>query len=124
MRALVWVGSSLDDYKAFPEAIQDDMGYALYLAQEGDKPPQAKPLKGFRGAGILEIAEDDMSGTYRAIYTVQLTTAVYVLHAFQKKSRHGIATPREHIERVKAHLRLAEEIDVERLRASKETTDG
>lgn len=116
MRDLIWVGSSLDDYKAFPDTVQDDMGYALYLAQEGDKPPQAKSLKGFRGAGVLEIAEDDASGTYRAIYTVQLTTAVYVLHAFQKKSRHGIATPQEHIERVKARLRLAEEIDAERLR--------
>lgn len=116
MRGLIWVGSSLDDYKAFPDAVQDDMGYALYLAQEGDKPPQAKPLKGFRGAGVLEITEDDASGTYRAIYTVQLATAVYVLHAFQKKSHRGIATPQEHIERVKARLRLAEEIDAERLR--------
>lgn len=125
MRDLIWVGSSLDDYKAFPDAIQDDMGYALYLAQEGEKPPQAKPLKGFKGAGVLEIVESDAGGTYRAIYTVQLTTAIYVLHAFQKKSRHDSATPQEHIERIKVRLRLAAQIDAEHARSQKEeTTNG
>ncbi len=120
MRELVWVGSSLDDYKEFPETIQDDMGYALYLAQEGEKPPQAKPLKGFGGAGVLEVVADDAGGTYRAVYTVRLKTAVYVLHVFQKKSRRGIATPEEHIERVRVRLRLAEQIDTARTRTVQE----
>lgn len=120
MRELIWVGSSLDDYKVFPATVQDDMGYALYLVQEGEKPPRAKPLKGFKGAGVLEIVDDDESGTYRTVYTVQLSTAVYVLHAFQKKSRQGIATPREHIERVRVRLGAAEEIDAVRVQAQRE----
>ncbi len=120
MRELVWVGSSLDDYKEFHETIQDDMGYALYLAQEGEKPPQAKPLKGFGGAGVLEVVADDAGGTYRAVYTVRLKTAVYVLHVFQKKSRRSIATPEEHIERVRVRLRLAEQIDTARTRTVEE----
>lgn len=85
------------------------MGYALYLAQVGDKHPDAKPLKGFGGAGVVEAIDDFASDTYRAVYTVRFSNAVYVLHAFQKKSRHGIATPKYEMETIRARLRRAEE---------------
>ena len=114
MRELIWVGSSLDDYKAFPDAVQDDMGYALYLAQEGEKPPQAKPLKGFKGVGVLEIVENDESGTYRAVYTVKFGKSVYVLHCFQKKSTKGIATPKPDFDKIYARLKAAEAHSKER----------
>ncbi len=85
--------------KAMPEDVQDTFGFALYLAQLGEKHPDAKPMKGFTGAGVLEIVEDYSSDTYRAVYTVRFADAVYVLHVFQKKSKHGIATPTEEIEK-------------------------
>lgn len=94
-----------------PDDVIDVFGYALYLAQTGGKHDQAKPLKGFGSAGILEVVEDDDGNTYRAIYTVRFKSAVYVLHCFQKKSRQGIATPRQEIELIKARMKRAEEID-------------
>ncbi|HEY9641076.1 MAG TPA: type II toxin-antitoxin system RelE/ParE family toxin, partial [Coleofasciculaceae cyanobacterium] len=93
-----WVGSSLDDLKEFPEDVRQTVGYALYLAQCGEKHPSAKPLKGFRGTGVLEVVEDFDGDTYRAVYTVKLAGVVYVLHAFQKKSKQGIATPKQDID--------------------------
>ncbi|MGC8493004.1 MAG: type II toxin-antitoxin system RelE/ParE family toxin [Syntrophobacteraceae bacterium] len=96
--------------KAMPESVQDVFGFALYLAQLGEKHPDAKPLKGFSGAGVLEIIENLSSDTYRAVYTVRYDDAVYVLHVFQKKSKHGIATPKEEIEIVKTRLKMLEEI--------------
>ena len=105
-----WVGSSHKDMKAMPEEVQDTFGFALYLAQLGEKHPDAKPMKGFTGAGVLEIVEDYSSDTYRAVYTVRFADAVYVLHVFQKKSKHGIATPKEEIEKVKSRLKIAEEM--------------
>lgn len=85
------------------------MGYALYQAQLGLKAPSAKPLRGFGGAGILEIVEDHHTDTYRAVYTVKFSKSVYVLHAFQKKSRKGIATPKADIDLIRQRLRAAEE---------------
>lgn len=85
------------------------MGYSLYLSQCGEKHPSAKPLKGFRGAGVLEVVEEFDGDTYRAIYTVKLAGVIYVLHAFQKKSKHGIATPKQDIELVEARLKRAKE---------------
>lgn len=85
------------------------MGYALYQAQVGRKAPSAKPLAGFGGAGILEIVEDHQTDTYRAVYTVKFSELVYVLHAFQKKSKKGIATPKPDIDLIKKRLRVAEE---------------
>ena len=85
------------------------MGYALYLAQTGGKSPDAKPLKGFGGSGVLEIVEDHEGGTYRAVYTVKLAGAVYALHAFQKKSKKGIATPKQDIDLIKERLIRARE---------------
>ncbi len=85
------------------------MGYALYQAQLGIKAPSAKPLRGFGGAGVLEIVEDHQSDTYRAVYTVAFSEMVYVLHAFQKKSKKGVATPKPDLELVKKRLKAAEE---------------
>ena len=83
-KPVAWVGSSRKDFKEFPSALQDEIGYALYLAQLGGKSERAKPLKGFSGAGVLEIFEDHKGNTFRVVYTVRFAKAVYVLHAFQK----------------------------------------
>lgn len=104
-----WVGSSLEDLKAFPEEVSQTVGYALYLAQCGGKHPYAKPLKGFKGSGVLEIVEDFDGDTYRAIYTLKLAGVVYVLHAFQKKSKKGIATAKQDIALIEARLKRAKE---------------
>ena len=104
MKPVHWTGSSLDDLREFPAKIQDDIGYALYVAQMGGKHVHAKPLKGFKGAGVLEIVEDHDGETYRAVYTVRLAAAIYVLHVFQKKSRHGIATPKPDIDLIRNPL--------------------
>lgn len=94
MKPIHWVGGSLDDLREFPPPVQDDIGYALYLAQMGDKSRSAKPLVGFDGAGVLEIVENHDGSTYRAVYTVRFETSLYVLHVFQKKSKRGIKTPK------------------------------
>ena len=109
VRSIVWVGSSRTDLKAFPAEVKDVMGYALYQAQIGLKAPSAKPLHGFGGAGVLEIVDDYRTDTYRAVYTVKFANVVCVLHAFQKKSRKGIATPKPDIDLIKRRLRAAEE---------------
>ncbi len=87
------------------------MGFAFWRAQEGKKHPDAKPLKGFGSAGVLEIVADEDGDTYRAVYTVRLKHAIYVLHAFQKKSKRGIKTPDTVMNRVRQRLRDAEELD-------------
>ena len=107
MKLLRWIASSYDDLCALPNAARRQIGYALYFAQKGSKHPSAKPLKGFQGAGVLEVVEDHDGDTYRAAYTVRFAQAVYVLHVFQKKSKTGIATPRHDIELIKARLRAA-----------------
>jgi phage-related protein len=109
-KPLVWIGSSRKDLKTFPEEVQDVFGYALHVAQMGGKHPDAKPLKGFGGAGTLEIVDDHQGDTYRAVYTVRLRGLVYVLHAFQKKSTTGIATRKEDIDLIKQRLRQAREL--------------
>lgn len=116
MKPVEWIGSSYRDFVALPEAIQDTMGHALYLAQIGRVHISAKPLKGFGGAGVVELVEDDRHGTYRAVYTVKFESAIYVLHAFQKKSKKGMKTPREEIELVRRRLKIAEEDDLVRRR--------
>ncbi len=108
VKHLYWLGSALKDLKAMPEAVQDTFGYALYLAQTGRKHDQAKPLKGFGSAGVLEVVESEEKGTYRAVYTVKLDSAVYVLHCFQKQSSRGIATPKPDIDLVRERLKAAE----------------
>ncbi|MEH1780913.1 MAG: type II toxin-antitoxin system RelE/ParE family toxin [Nostoc sp.] len=108
-KPLKWIASALDDLKDFPEDVQDIMGYALDLAQHGEKHPDAKPLHGFTGTGVLEIVDDFEGDTYRAIYTVKFAGFVYLLHSFQKKSKHGIATPKQDIDLVKKRLKVAQE---------------
>lgn len=103
-----WMGSSLRDLRRFPKAIRTVFGQALFDAQTGHKHPGAKPLKGFGGAGVLEVVEDDNGNTYRAVYTVKFAGIVYVLHAFQKKSKSGIRTPAKEIEKVRSRLKDAE----------------
>jgi phage-related protein len=110
LRPLIWVGSSRKDLRAFPELVQDHMGYALYVAQRGGKHRDTKPLSGFSGAGVVEVIKDYRGDTFRAVYTVRYEEAVYVLHAFQKKSKTGRETPQRDIELIKQRLREAEQI--------------
>lgn len=99
----------MKDLRAFPEEVKDVIGVALDVAQQGEKHEAAKILKGFGGAGVLEVIDDFDGDTYRAVYTVKFKGVVYVLHAFQKKSKQGISTPKEAIDLVKQRLKAAEE---------------
>jgi phage-related protein len=108
-KPLEWVASTKSDLDAFPGTVRRECGYALYLAQIGMKSTKAKPLRGFGGAGVLEIVAEHVGNTYRAIYTVRFAKAIYVLHAFQKKSKRGIATPKSDIDLIKQRLRAAAE---------------
>lgn len=110
LKPLVWIGRCRDDLRSFPEDVRMVMGFALYLAQAGQKHPDAKPLRGFGGAGVLEIVDDHDGDTYRAVYCVRLAGVVYALHAFQKKSRKGTATSRRDLELAKRRLEWAEQI--------------
>ena len=110
-----WVGSSKKDLLAFPKQVVSDMGYALGLAQLGDKHPEAKPWKG-QGSGVFELVERHEGDAYRAVYTVRFETAVYVLHAFQKKSPKGIRTDQRDVDLVARRLRLAQEDYEQRVR--------
>ena len=104
-----WVGSSKDDLSGFPEEVRRRVGGALWDAQRGLKAPYAKPLRGFGGAGVLEIVDDYDGDTYRAVYTVRFAGVVYVLHAFQKKSKGGKATPKAELDLIKQRLKRATE---------------
>ena len=108
VKAVAWIGSSYKDFRAFPDPVQDAMGYALYQAQIGAKHDSAKPLRGFGGAGVLEIIADHVGDTFRAVYTVKFATAIYVLHAFQKKSKSGIKTRSEDLALIQRRLKAAE----------------
>jgi phage-related protein len=103
MRSLTWLADSRSNVRSFPASVQDDIGYALYVAQLGAMSPKAKPLKGL-GGGVMEVAASDTSGTYRAVYTVSIGDSIYVIHAFQKKSKAGIATPKSEMELVRQRL--------------------
>ena len=107
-KPIAWMGSSLKDLKAFPTAVQRDIGHALWVAQEGGMPYNAKPLKGYQGAGVLEILDHHDGDTYRAVYTVRFAGVVYVLHVFQKKSKRGIATPKQDLDLIESRLKQAE----------------
>jgi phage-related protein len=115
LKPVRWIGSSLRDLRSFPDDVRRNIGFALQFAQEGGKYPMAKPLKGFGGAGVLEILADRAGDTFRAVYTVRFADSVYVLHAFMKKSKRGISTPVKEIELIKARLARAERDYVERL---------
>lgn len=107
MKPIYWMGSTLKELRESPERVKDGVGYALEVVQKGEKPANAKPLKGFGGASVLEIVEDFDGNTWRAVYTVAIADAVYVLHFFQKKSRRGIKTPKKELDLIKRRLREA-----------------
>jgi phage-related protein len=122
IRPVAWIGSSKADLSAFPEEVKDSIGFALYVAQQGGKHRDAKPLRGFGGAGILEIVDDFDGDTYRAVYTVRFAGRLYVLHVFQKKSKTGIKTPKAEISLIQSRLRRAEEEHNAWLERQKEAT--
>jgi phage-related protein len=107
-KPLEWIGSSYKDLLALPKEVRSMFGFALSLAQMGEKHIAAKVLKGFGGAGVLEVIENDTNGTYRAVYTAKFEEAVFVLHAFQKKSKRGIETPKEDMDIIRNRLKMAE----------------
>jgi phage-related protein len=113
-RPLIWVGSSRKDLRAFPRQVRRNIGKALYAAQQGETDPAAKPLKGFGGRSVLEIVADHAGDTWRAVYTVRFQEAIYVLHAFQKKSKKGVATPKKDIDLIHRRLAEAERLHKER----------
>jgi len=104
----LWIGSSRDDLRAFPDEVRRVMGFAINDAQNGDEHPRAKALRGFGGRSVLEVVDDEDGNTYRAVYTVRFGGLIYVLHAFQKKSKRVIETPKRDIDITKARLKLAE----------------
>ena len=107
-KPLIFVGSSHRDLKSFPADVQREVGFALHLAQVGEKSADAKPLQGYRGAGVLEVVENYDGDTYRAVYTVRFADVVYVLHCFQKKSKSGIKTDQRDLDLIQQRLREAE----------------
>jgi phage-related protein len=108
LKPVRWIGSSYKDFCSLPHAARSQMGSTLFVAQRGEKHRDAKPLSGFSGAGVLEIMANQQGDTFRAMYTVRFGNAVYVLHAFQKKSKSGIATPKADLELVRQRLKEAE----------------
>ena len=113
-RPVVWIGSSRKDLRGFSRQVRRDIGQALYAAQQGVTDPVTKPLKGFGGRSVLEIVADLAGDTWRVIYTVRFAEAIYVLHAFLKKSKKGIATPRRDMELIRQRLAEAERLHRER----------
>ena len=117
-KALYWAGSSKEDLLAFPEPVIDEIGTALSVAQFGGKHPSAKPWRG-EGPGVFEVVEDHRGDTYRTVYTVQFEGAVYVLHAFQKKSKRRIKTPKKELDLIAVRLKKAQEDYEQWLKAGK-----
>jgi phage-related protein len=113
-RPVIWVGSSRRDVRGFLREARRDIGVALYAAQQGEIDPAAKPLRGFGGRSVIEIVARHRGDTWRAVYTVRFTDAIYVLHAFQKKSKSGIATPKKEMELIRQRLGEAERLHRER----------
>jgi phage-related protein len=118
VRKLVWIASTRHDMRALPKDVRRTFGVALWAVQIGETPPIAKPLKGFGGAGVLELIESDKGGTYRAVYAVRYATAVYVLHVFQKKSKRGKATPQQDIDVIDKRLKRAAELHAAAMKES------
>jgi phage-related protein len=111
---VVWVGASRRNVRRFPREVRRDVGRALYAAQQGETDPAAKPLRGFGGGSVLEIVASHHGDTWRAVYTVRYPEAVYVLHAFQKKSKSGIATPKKDMMLIQQRLAEAQRMHRER----------
>jgi phage-related protein len=106
-KPLVWMGSTRKDLCALPSSEIDVFGYALYVAQTGGRHEQTKILRGFGDASVIEVVESTNRSTYRAVYTVRFSDAVYVLHVFQKKSKSGIGTPKPDMELIEERLKQA-----------------
>lgn len=119
-RPLFWVGTSKKDLLALPSDVRRFFGHALHFAQQGTQHNAAKVLKGFAGAGVLELVEDNLGSAYRAVYTIRFAQAVFVLHCFQKKSKSGIATPAQEMNIVRTRLKTVEAF----INDSKETKHG
>ena len=113
VKPVIWLGSSRQDLRRFPDPAQDHIGYALYVAQRGGKHRDAKPLTGFGGASVAEIVSDYRGDTFRAVYTMRYAGRVYILHAFQKRSKTGRRTTRADMDLIKQRLREAERIERE-----------
>ena len=109
LRTVAWLGSSRANLSAFPEEVREAIGFALYVAQQGGKHFSAKPLRGFSGAGVVEIVDNFRGDTYRAVYTVRFSGRIYVLHVFQKKSKTGIKTPKAEIDLIHERLKRLRE---------------
>ena len=109
LRKVRWVGDSREQLQKFPSQVRKDIGHALYLVQTGQTPPSSKPMRGLE-SGVFEIVDDYDTNAYRAVYTVKIGRSLYVLHAFQKKSKRGIATPKKEIDQIKRRLRRAKEV--------------
>lgn len=107
MKKIIWIGSSYEDLQEFPQPVRSAVGYALFFAQTGKRHPHTKIFSGMGNASVIEIKENDVSGTYRLIYTVEIEEHVFVLHAFQKKSKSGIATPKQELNMIKNRLKEA-----------------
>lgn len=105
MKDVVWLADSRSNVRSFPAGVRDDIGFALYAAQLGEMSPKAKPVHGI-GGGVMEISAYDRSGTYRTVYTVSIGDSLYVIHAFQKKSKTGIATPKAEMNLVRQRLKV------------------
>jgi len=106
LKPVIWLGDSLRELKTFPATVRDEMGYAIYLAQCGQKHVSAKPLTGL-GSGVLEVVSDHRGNTFRSVYTVRFADRVVVLHAFKKKSKRGVATPKPDIDLITQRLKQA-----------------
>lgn len=109
IKPIIWIASSKSDLISLPEDVKDEIGHALFQAQKGEKSDKAKPFKGFGSAAVLEIVESDFGGTYRGVYTVKFKEVIAVLHVFQKKSKQGIATPKQEVDLIKKRFKLAEQ---------------
>lgn len=120
LRPLLWIASSKRDYAAFPLRLQENFGFELFLVQTGQHPPSAKPLQGF-GGGVVELIGNLQGDTYRAVYTVRYAGAVYVLHAFKKKSKQGIKTPQGDINLIQQRLKDAARDYAERFKPEKKS---
>ena len=108
LKSVRWIGSTQKDLRSFPSAVRLDIGHALYAAQKGETDPAAKPMRGFGGHAVMEIVAPFDGNTWRAVYTVRFRDVIYVLHAFQKKSKSGIATPKAEIDLIHHRLHVAE----------------
>lgn len=108
MKKVEWMGGCLKDLQEFPEDVKQEIGFTLFVAQQGGTAVNVVPLVGFGGANVLEVIVDDCGSTFRAVYTVRFEKAIYALHAFQKKSRRGVATPKRDLDLIRSRLKLAE----------------